>query len=50
MHLRIVLGLESGIGLAFVESRVSVPVRVRVSVRVRIRSIFSVRVGLSFRA
>ena len=46
MHLRIVLGSELGIRIAFVKSRVSVRVRVRVRIRVRIRSIFSVRGGV----
>ena len=46
MHLRIVLGLELGIRLPFVESRFSVRVRVRVRIRVRIKRIFSVRVGV----
>ena len=46
MHLRIVLFIELGIGVAFVESRVSVRVRVRVRIRVRIKRIFTVRVGV----
>ena len=49
MHLKILLGLELSIGLAFVELRVSVRVTVRVRIRVRIKRIFSVRVGVSFR-
>ena len=49
MHLRIVLGLELCIGLAFRESRVSARVRVKVKIRVRIKCIFSVRVGVRVR-
>ena len=53
MHLRIVLGLELGVGLPFVESRVSVRVRIGLglglrSVLVESRCRFRLRVRIPF--